>query len=169
MNNPVTENELIERSAAPRVTKDALLANIKKADFYVHHESCLTICILTLMNGFTVTGQSACADPANFKVDIGERLAREDAEKKIWAFMGYMLKEELYRKDLTNHPNAFLQRMKIEQDELKEKINKLNLFIEGNVQFNELDDANQQLLMMQRAAMRDYETTLAQRIILNDK
>lgn len=168
MNNPVTENELIERSAAPRVTKDALLANIKKADFYVHQDTCLTICILTLMNGFTVTGQSACADPANFKIDIGERLAREDAEKKIWAFMGYMLKEEIYRKGLTSHPKPFLERMKIEYNELMIKFNMLNTFINGNVQYNELDETNQQLLVLQRSAMYDYATVLNQRIILND-
>jgi len=90
---PVTENELIERSKAPRVTYEALLDNIVKETFYQH--DLLTICVLDLSNGFTVLGQSACADPANFMEDVGQRLARKDAENKIWMLMGYELKSKV--------------------------------------------------------------------------
>src|SRR6202140_3697550 len=33
--------------------------------------SLLTFCVLVLRNGFTVTGESACASPENFDADIG--------------------------------------------------------------------------------------------------
>lgn len=89
----VTEQELIERSAYPRVTLDQLKANIVDERFVQH--GLVTICILTLANGFTVLGQSACAVPGNFKVDVGQRLARSDAENKIWALMGYELKSKV--------------------------------------------------------------------------
>ena len=55
----------------------------------------LTFCVLTLHNGFTVTGESACASPENFDADIGEKIARAAAVNKIWPLMGYELKQRL--------------------------------------------------------------------------
>ena len=55
----------------------------------------LTFCVLVLRNGFTVTGESACASPENFNAEIGRRIARENAVAKIWPLMGYALKERL--------------------------------------------------------------------------
>ena len=55
----------------------------------------LTICVLVLKNGFTVTGESACASPENFDAEIGRKIARENAVNKIWALEGYLLKERL--------------------------------------------------------------------------
>ena len=55
----------------------------------------MTICILTLTNGFAVVGQSAPADPANFSPDLGRQLARADAIRKIWPLEGYLLRERL--------------------------------------------------------------------------
>lgn len=56
----------------------------------------LTFCILILKNGFTVTGESACASPENFNAEIGRKIARENARNKIWQLEGYLLKEKLY-------------------------------------------------------------------------
>jgi len=55
----------------------------------------LTFCVLVLRNGFTVTGQSACASPENFNFDIGRRIARENAIASIWPLMGYELRSKL--------------------------------------------------------------------------
>lgn len=52
----------------------------------------LTFCVLVLRNGFTVTGESACASPENFDAEIGRKIARENAVRKIWPLMGYQLK-----------------------------------------------------------------------------
>jgi len=55
----------------------------------------LTFCVLVLRNGFTVTGESACASPENFDAEIGRKIARENAKQKIWPLMGYALKQKL--------------------------------------------------------------------------
>lgn len=55
----------------------------------------LTFCVLVLRNGFTVTGESACASPENFDAEIGRRIARENAVQKIWPLMGYALRSHL--------------------------------------------------------------------------
>ena len=56
---------------------------------------CLTICLLTMKNGFTIVGKSAPADPANFNADLGAKLAYEDAVRQVWPLMGYELKSKL--------------------------------------------------------------------------
>ena len=81
---------------APRLTPDDIEAVIKKADFHVFEDSCLTVCCLTLGNGFTVTGESACASPENFDAEIGQKIARDNAKSKIWMLEGYLLKEQLH-------------------------------------------------------------------------
>lgn len=55
----------------------------------------LTFCVLVLKNGFTVTGESACASPENFDAEIGRKIARQNAEQKIWPLMGYELRSRL--------------------------------------------------------------------------
>ena len=57
--------------------------------------SLLTFCVLVLRNGFTVTGESACASPENFDAELGRKIARQNAVSKMWPLMGYALKERL--------------------------------------------------------------------------
>lgn len=57
----------------------------------------LTFCILTLRNGFTVTGQSACADPRKYDREIGRKVARGDAIRQVWPLMGYELRSRLHQ------------------------------------------------------------------------
>ena len=80
---------------APRITPDMLDAEIVDEDYHVFPRTHLTICALTLKNGFTVTGQSACADPDNFDADLGRMIARDDARNKIWPFLGFRLKDQI--------------------------------------------------------------------------
>ena len=56
----------------------------------------LTFCVLVLENGFTVTGESACASPENFDAEIGRKIARENAINKVWMLEGYLLKQQLH-------------------------------------------------------------------------
>jgi hypothetical protein len=56
----------------------------------------LTYCTLVLQNGFTVTGESACASPENFDEELGRKIARQNAIAKIWPLMGYELKQRLF-------------------------------------------------------------------------
>ena len=55
----------------------------------------LTFCVLVLRNGFTVTGESACASPENFDAEIGRKIARENAINKVWPLVGYELRTKL--------------------------------------------------------------------------
>lgn len=57
----------------------------------------LTFCVLVLRNGFTVTGESACASPENFDAEIGRKIARQNAVQKVWALEGYLLKDQLWQ------------------------------------------------------------------------
>ena len=114
------EKEIKEKGlTAPRVTPQDLQNNIASAHYFTArdgivgvdlnaglideasgtrtHESLalLTFCVLVLKSGFTVTGESACASPENFDAEIGRKIARQNAEQKIWPLMGYALKEKL--------------------------------------------------------------------------
>lgn len=81
---------------APRLTPSLIDDAIKGSDFHVFSGSCLTVCCLTLKNGFTVTGESACASPENFNAEIGKEIAFKNAREKVWALEGYLLKDKLF-------------------------------------------------------------------------
>ena len=78
---------------APRITLDDIEATIKDTMFYTFPGTTLTVCCLTLINGFNVTGESACASIENFDQEVGERLALEQAKNKIWSLEGYLLRQ----------------------------------------------------------------------------
>lgn len=63
----------------------------------IHHDALglLTFCVLVLRNGFTVTGESACASPENFDAELGRKIARRNAEAKIWPLLGFRLRDQL--------------------------------------------------------------------------
>lgn len=117
--SPDTSDAGIERliqakgKTAARVTPADVQANIAEEHYFTAAEgvsgagyaihnanvrgpmSLLTFCVLVLKNGFTVTGESACASPENFDAEIGRRIARENAVQKIWPLMGYELRSKL--------------------------------------------------------------------------
>lgn len=99
---------------APRVTPSDIEANIVSEYYFTafdgvngHYNGVdqawvapkvldlLTFCVLVLKNGFTVTGESACASPENFNAEIGNKIARQNAVQKIWPLMGYELRTKL--------------------------------------------------------------------------
>jgi hypothetical protein len=97
MSEQEIENEIQEKGlTAPRITPGRIDEVIAKEDYHVFEGSQLTVCCLTLENGFTVTGESACASPENFNVEIGQKIAKENARNKIWALEGYALKQKLH-------------------------------------------------------------------------
>lgn len=81
---------------APRVTLDSINSTIKSVDYYHFPGTTLTVCCLTLANGFNVTGESACASIENFDADLGQRLAFEQARNKVWPLEGYLLRQRLH-------------------------------------------------------------------------
>jgi hypothetical protein len=75
---------------------------IVKEDYYVFPGTTVTICLLHLRNGFTVVGESTCASAENFKynIELGKRIAKENARNKIWLLEGYAVVERLYQRGL---------------------------------------------------------------------
>ena len=118
MNDKQIETEIQAKGlTAPRITPDDIEANIKECHYFTALDgvdghfrggleayACdgkalglLTFCVLVLKNGFTVTGDSACASPENFDAEVGRKNARENAVNKVWPLMGYELKCRLAR------------------------------------------------------------------------
>ena len=135
MNDKAIEQEIQTKGlTAPRVTPADIEANIADSRYFTAWEGAqlaywgdsdpenpkseegapkkdgplglLTFCVLVLRNGFTVTGESACASPENFDAEIGRKIARANAVQKMWPLMGYALKSNLHESPafvLTNY------------------------------------------------------------------
>jgi hypothetical protein len=83
-----------------KVTLDGIKAKIKGETYLVLPDGRTTICQLTLENGYTINGYSACVDPAEFNRDLGRKYAFEDALRQIWPLEGYLLAEKMYKDKL---------------------------------------------------------------------
>jgi len=122
MNDQTIEQEIQAKGAnvAPRITPADIEANITSTFYFTAAQGAekaardngsyaagspaeglalglLTFCVLVLRNGFTVTGESACASPENFNAELGRKIARQNAVSKIWPLMGYALKDRLHQ------------------------------------------------------------------------
>ncbi len=119
VNDTAIEQEIQAKGlTAPRITPADLRANIVHEHFFTAADGAqaaaavhlpdgegwtlgslqlLTFCVLVLRNGFTVTGESACASPDNFDAEIGRKIARDNAMQKVWPLMGYELKQRLHQ------------------------------------------------------------------------
>ena len=60
-----------------------------------HPLDLMTLCFLTMQNGFVVVGKSAPASPDNFDPEKGKTFAREDAIRQLWPLMGFALRQKL--------------------------------------------------------------------------
>ena len=89
-------------SRAPRVTPADVKAEIVGETFTLLPSGRVTVCELTLKNGFTVRGESAVVFIENFDEGIGRKVARDNAEKEVWQLLGFRLREELARPVLTD-------------------------------------------------------------------
>ena len=96
MNEQEIEPEIQSKGLnAPRLTPDLIDATIAGEDYHVFPGTTLTVCCLTLRNGFTVSGESAAASRENFDAKLGRAIAYQKARQKIWALEGYLLRERL--------------------------------------------------------------------------
>ncbi|EPU4812570.1 Gp49 family protein [Klebsiella aerogenes] len=124
MNDQQIEKQIVAKGkTAPRVTPSRVEAIIRSEHYFTAYDGrrgalanetyearekpldadadlaplqLLTFCVLVLENGFTVTGESACASPENFDAVIGRNIARQNAVNKIWLLEGYLLKQRLF-------------------------------------------------------------------------
>lgn len=111
--NHIEQEIQAKGSTAPRITPADIELSIDHEVYFTAADGCvgsgmtaeqdlcpvslglLTFCVLVLRNGFTVTGESACASPENFDAELGRKIARLNAVAKIWPLMGYELKSRL--------------------------------------------------------------------------
>ena len=95
-NEEQIEAEIQEKGLnAPRLDPAMIDEAISSEQYHVFPGTTMTVCALTLRNGYIVTGESAAASPENFDKEIGRKIARENARNKIWALEGYLLREKL--------------------------------------------------------------------------
>lgn len=187
--SPRTDDGAIEQEIkakglnAPRVTPADIEAVIASTHYFTAAEGIkgadggfapmptllLTFCVLVLKNGFSVTGESACASPENFDAEIGRKVARANAVNKIWALLGYALKERLYQAqqpaqtpvDDTMPPHQ--RRVINERTEIEDRLDKLSAFLVTPT-FEALPEAEQERLVRQSGVMVQYSDVLAERI-----
>jgi hypothetical protein len=211
MNDQAIEQEIQAKGkTAPRVTPTDIEANIASEHYFTADEgvcgsyremveqgrnqqppvpslALLTFCVLVLRNGFTVTGESACASPENFDAEIGRNIARQNAVQKIWPLMGYALKDRLHEEArLDEHVRIVKesgwtpgdgagqqaastlqphqQRVVDEKADLDEKVGKLVSFISENPTFRMLSASEQDRMREQLGYMRNYSDILGERI-----
>jgi len=55
-----------------------------------------TVVCLTLPNGFEIVETAACIDPDNYNHEIGEKIALDRIENKVWLLEGYLLQQGLF-------------------------------------------------------------------------
>ena len=132
MNDQTIEQEIQAKGlTAPRITPADIEANIASEHFFTAREGrmgaidndtyvgrempmpdnsdlkpleLLTFCVLVLRNGFTVTGESACASPENFDAELGRKIARQNAVEKIWPKLSNKPTSDEYRMQLKDIP-----------------------------------------------------------------
>ena len=118
MNDNDIEQEIQAKGlTAPRITPADIEANIASEHYFTAEDgvgrankgqtseggknpvalSLLTFCVLVLRNGFTVTGESACASPDNFDAELGCKIARAKAVEEARPLLGFALRERLHR------------------------------------------------------------------------
>lgn len=98
MNNIISNEDLdkkLSASPAPRVTKEQMEKRIKSIEFSKLGET-VTLCNITLDNGYSVRGESACVNPENYNREIGEKIAYDQVFNKLWPLFGFLLAESNY-------------------------------------------------------------------------
>ena len=97
-NEKQIEQEIQDKGLnAPRLTPDHIDSIIAGETYTNLPDGRTVICQLTLKNGFTIDGKSACVSKENFNQEIGNKIARQNAREKIWELEGYLLKEKLHQ------------------------------------------------------------------------
>lgn len=141
---------------ANRLTLENIKNTIKDVSYIVNKDTCLTICILSLKNGFNIVETSACIDPSMFDESIGKNIAYEKAEKKIWELLGFYTKELKYQYTHNDLVAA-------ESDVLSTRIRNLENFIASEY-YKTLSEDNQDNLRSQLHYMSLYSGILKKRL-----
>lgn len=126
----------------------------------------------TVVNAHTLTGfdtvrHSSCVDPKNYSEELGKQYAMEEVVNSIWGHLGFVLQWAKYGLNVKPKESKYpphIQRVITEYEELNDKINKLNAFINGNPIFRKLDAEERNDMACQLTSMRNYSDTLLSRL-----
>jgi sRNA-binding carbon storage regulator CsrA len=77
----------------PHITEDYIKEKIESVKYIFSDH--VTICLITMKNGFVVVGITAPAKVENHNHEVGERFAYENAFRQLWQLEGYLLRENL--------------------------------------------------------------------------
>lgn len=95
MKDQAIEKEIQDKGlTAPRLTPQDIEIAVAGEEYAVFSGR-LTVCVLTLQNGFLVTGESSCVSAENFDAELGKKIARDNAKNKVWELEGYALRQRL--------------------------------------------------------------------------
>lgn len=84
METKVTQNDI-----------DKLLDSAEVVEFIAFDKVLIAVYRFPTRGGFTIVGTGACVNPANFDVEIGRKVARQDASNQLWRLEGYVLQLKL--------------------------------------------------------------------------
>ena len=113
-----------------------------------------------MKNGFVLTEDSICVDPANYDENIGKDVCLGRIENKVWFLLGYALQDKV-----ANTPKDYKERMVVEFKELADRTEKLKKFFHSDT-FNNLPTEKRELMERQYKAMCEYQDVLGERIEL---
>lgn len=80
-------------SDTTKLTPEILESKIKDVQYHQFEGTTVTVCCMTLENGFNVIGESACISPANFDAEIGKTVACDNAFEQLWKLYGFDAKQ----------------------------------------------------------------------------
>ncbi len=66
------------------------------AEEHIFYGKIIVVEYMLQPHGFTIQGRAAVIDPSNFVLEIGRKIAREDAINKLWQLEGYRKQIEMY-------------------------------------------------------------------------
>lgn len=142
-----------------RLSKDKLDDAIRNISYHKFSDTG-TLCVLTLQNGYTVTGESGCIDPTIFNENIGKQIAYDNAYDKLWAILGYNVKQQWH--DETQL--GWQAKLKLELADLDAKRTKLDTLLQGNKP-DYIPQRQWDLMEKQNEVMTTYAMILQERIV----
>jgi hypothetical protein len=92
--------EMNEEPLPLKVTVSDLNAKVSHATYDLMPDGRTTVCQITLQNGYTVLGTSACVARSEYNQALGEKYAYEKAFEQIWALEGYLLRQRRFEAGL---------------------------------------------------------------------
>lgn len=137
-----------------KITLDYLKQQIANVQYHQLDGTTITIAVITLHSGFTVTGESACVDPTSFNEEIGNKIAYDNAFDKLWQLFGFELKQKI--------GGDWRYRLQRERDELAERLEKLDSFFEAGTTL--VTKEQYDLMKDQQSLMKKYLAVLDTRL-----